>query len=396
MKTKISAFHFLHNEKFPGILLILCTLASLTITNSGLGNNYLHFWHFKIGSHGLEGWINDGLMAIFFLLVGLELKREILYGELSSTKKAVLPAIAAVGGMIVPACIYLYFNQGLETQRGAGIPMATDIAFALGVLSLLGNRVPNQLKVLLSALAVIDDLGAIIVIAIFYSNGLSFLDLSISLGIISLLFLLNKLRVHPLLFYLIGGLVAWYFMLHSGIHSTIAGVLVAFAIPIERPDKPSPASTLEHALHAPVSFFILPLFALANTCVAIGGDWVQGLLQPSGLGILLGLCLGKPIGIAGFSLLAIAIGISAFPNNIHWRNIIGIGFLGGIGFTMSIFISMIAFENPQLANNARLAILVASCFSGILGFLFLKTKPVGRRLIVKSSISMRKRGTRRA
>jgi NhaA family Na+:H+ antiporter len=311
-------------------------------------------------------------MAIFFLLIGLELEREIYQGELSSLKNASLPIFGALGGMLIPAGIFLLLNFGTETQSGAGIPMATDIAFAIGILSLLGNRVPVSLKIFLTALAVIDDLGAIIVIAIFYTSSLSFLSLGIAIGILGVLGILNRLKVHNLIPYLIGGVIAWYFMLQSGVHATITGVILAFVIPFGDGGEKSPSYILQHFLHKPVAFIILPLFALANTCIAIGGDWISNLGTPDSLGIIEGLVLGKPLGILLFSFIAVWLGLAVLPEDLKWKNILGAGFLGGIGFTMSIFITLLAFEDPALINGSKIAILIASCSAAILGFFTLK------------------------
>ncbi|HZX74352.1 MAG TPA: Na+/H+ antiporter NhaA, partial [Cyclobacteriaceae bacterium] len=260
---------FFESEKAGSIILIACTLASLLIANSDFQIPYLNFWNYPAAGHDISHWVNDGLMTIFFLLIGLELEREIYIGELSSIKNALWPTIAALGGMVVPAGIYIYINYGTPTQSGMGIPMATDIAFAIGVLSLLGKRVPASLKVFLTALAVIDDLGAILIIAFFYSGGISLLYLSLALGIFLVLCILNRLKVYILLPYLIGGVAMWYCMLHSGVHATITGVMLAFAIPFSDGGESSISYKLQHWLHKPVSFLILPLFALANTCIVI-------------------------------------------------------------------------------------------------------------------------------
>ena len=288
-------------------------------------------------------WINDGLMTIFFLLIGLELEREIYHGELSDIKNASLPIFGAIGGMLVPAGLFLLLNFGTDTQAGAGIPMATDIAFAIGILSLLGNRVPNSLKIFLTALAVMDDLGAIIVIAIFYTTSIAFINLFIALGVFGFLLILNRQKVHNLIPYLIGGVVMWYFMLHSGVHATITGVLLAFAIPFGNGGEKSPSYILQYFLHKPVAFFILPLFAVANTCISVGDSWQSSLGQTNSLGIMAGLVIGKPLGIWLFSFIGVGLGLCALPTDLKWKNIIGAGFLGGIGFTMSIFITLLAF-----------------------------------------------------
>ena len=369
--TKLFA-EFFESEKSGGLLLIACTLISLALTNSGLGETYLHFWHTPFAGHPIEFWINDGLMVIFFLLVGLELEREIYIGELSDVKNALLPIFGALGGMLVPAGIYLFFNYGTSTQSGAGIPMATDIAFALGVLSLLGSRVPTSLKIFLTALAVIDDLGAIIVIAIFYTKNLSWLNLSIAMGILGLLFIFNRLKVRNLIPCLIGGVVMWYFMLNSGVHATITGVLLAFVIPFGNGDEKSTSFLLQHFLHKPVAFFILPLFALANTAIILDLDLKEIVTAHYSMGIALGLIVGKPLGIFAMSLIAVKTGICKLPEDLNWRTIFGVGFLGGIGFTMSIFVTLLAFEDVTIINHAKIIILLSSLIAGLVGFFALK------------------------
>jgi len=366
---------FLASEQASGIVLIACTLLSLAISNSPFGAGYLAFWQAKVGGLSLEHWINDGLMAIFFLFIGLELERELYVGELSSFKHSVLPMIAAVGGMVAPATIHYMFNAGAPTQGGFGIPMATDIAFAVGVLAILGNRIPAALKVFVVAFAVMDDLGAIIVIAAFYTADLSITYLAAALAVWGALVVLNRrFRVMAMLPYLIGGVVMWTFMLKSGVHATLAGVLLAFAIPFSHKDEDqkSPSHRLEHALHKPVAFIILPIFALANTCIVIGADWFVELGSANSLGILAGLALGKPLGVTLTLLLAVAIGVCALPASLRWAHIIGAGFLGGIGFTMSIFITNLAFPDaPATINAAKIAILLASLFAGVGGMIWL-------------------------
>jgi Na+:H+ antiporter, NhaA family len=362
---------FFQNEKTSGVILIGCTVFSLWITNSDFSESYLHIWHYPMFGHTFEHWINDGLMAIFFLLVGLELGRSFFFGELSSVKKAGLPMAGALGGMIVPALIFTLFNYGTTTQSGAGIPMATDIAFAIGVLSLAGKLVPASLKIFLTALAVIDDLGAILVIAFFYTSSLSFLYLSLALAIFVLLLVLNKLKVYTLIPYLIGGVLMWYFMLHSGVHATITGVLLAFTIPFQNGKEDSLANKVEHFLQRPVMFIIMPLFALANTSIVIESNWYQHLFQNYSLGIFLGLVVGKPLGILSFSLLSIAIGWCAMPSGINWRHLLGAGMLGGIGFTMSIFITLLAFDNKLFIDGAKIAILISSTVAALIGYIYL-------------------------
>ncbi len=265
---------FFESEKAGGLLLILCTVVSLILANSAIGNAYHHFWLMEFSGQSIEYWINDGLMTIFFLLIGLELEREIYKGELSNIKDALLPIFGAIGGMFIPAGIFLFFNYGTATQSGAGIPMATDIAFALGILSLLGSKVPTSLKIFLTALAVMDDLGAILVIAVFYTKTILWSNLLIAMGIYVVLLVLGRLKVNNLIPYLIGGVIMWYFMLHSGVHATITGVLLAFAIPFGKGGKKSTSYILQHFLHKPVAFIILPVFALANTAIVLSSDIV--------------------------------------------------------------------------------------------------------------------------
>lgn len=364
---------FFESEKAGGIVLVFATIVSLILANSGFQENYIGFWNQGLGSHSLTDWINDGLMAIFFLLIGLELEREIYHGELSNIKNAALPLFGALGGMVVPAGIYLLLNFGTGTQSGAGIPMATDIAFAVGILSLLGNRVPVSLKIFLTALAVIDDLGAIIVIAVFYTKTIAFENLLAALGVWALLLVFNRMKVRNLIPYLIGGVFMWYFMLHSGVHATITGVLLAFAIPFGNGDKKSTSYILQDFLHKPVAFIVLPLFALANTCIPIDTGWQNSLGNYASLGIMIGLIVGKPLGIWLFSFVAAGLGLCALPKGLQWKNIIGAGFLGGIGFTMSIFITLLAFDEKAVIDHSKIAILIASMVAGTTGFLFLKS-----------------------
>lgn len=363
---------FFESEKSTGLILIACTIISLFMANSIFGAQYINTWHMKLGGESLEYWINDGLMTIFFLLIGLELEREIYKGELSNIKDALLPIFAALGGMLVPAGLYLMLNYGTIAQAGAGVPMATDIAFALGILSLLGNRVPLSLKIFLTALAVIDDLGAIMVIAIFYTKTILWSNLFYALGTMLVLFVLNRMKVKNLIPYLIGGVIMWWFMLHSGIHATVTGVLLAFVIPFGNGDKESTSSILQHFLHKPVGFFILPLFALANTAIVISSNIGETIAQHYSIGIALGLIVGKPLGIFVFSLAAVSLGICKLPSDLNWKTIIGVGFLGGIGFTMSIFITLLAFDDQTIISNAKFIILLSSLIAGLVGFIFLK------------------------
>ena len=365
---------FFDSEKSSGILLIICTIIAITITNSPIGQDYLSLWQTDVAGLKLEHWVNDGLMAIFFLLIGLELEREIYIGELSHIKNALLPICAAVGGMLLPALIHYLFNQSTPTQNGIGIPMATDIAFALGVLAILGNRIPASLKVFVVAFAVIDDLGAIVIIAAFYTAKLSVAYLVSALAVWALLIVLNRVfRVMALLPYLIGGVLMWFLMLKSGIHDTVAGIRLAFAIPFSAKDddKKSPSYKLEHFLHTPVAFIILPIFALANTGITLDADWLSGLSSANSLGVILGLVLGKPLGVTLFCFLAVALGICRLPADLKWLHIVGAGILGGIGFTMSIFITNLAFVGSlDIINAAKMSILLASLLAGFVGYLW--------------------------
>ena len=367
--------NFFDSEKSSGILLIICTVVSLLITNSILGANYLQLWHLDVGGLSVELWINDGLMAIFFLLIGLELERELKVGELSEIKNALLPIFAAIGGIAVPALIHFIFNHGTPTQAGIGIPMATDIAFALGVLALLGSRVPASLKIFLTALAVIDDLGAIIVIAVFYTAQLSTAYLFGAIVVFGILILLKKTGVMSLAPYLLGGVLLWFLMFKSGVHATIAGVLLAFTIPFsaKEDDEDSPSHKLEHFLHKPVAFIILPIFALANTGIVIGAEALQSLTTANSSGIMTGLLIGKPIGITLLSFVVVSLGICRLPLDLNWKHVFGAGILGGIGFTMSIFITNLAFVGESnIINASKMAILLASLTAGTIGFLWLK------------------------
>ncbi|MCL9809045.1 Na+/H+ antiporter NhaA [Flavobacterium luminosum] len=363
---------FFESEKASGIILLLCTFLSIVITNSAFEETYSHFWHLKIGSFSIEHIINDGLMTIFFLMIGLELEREVYIGELSNIRSAMLPIMGALGGMAVPALIYFFYNQNTPFQDGIGIPMATDIAFAIGILSLLGNKVPLSLKIFLTALAVIDDLGAILVIAFFYTKELNLTYLAIAMGIFGIMLVMNRLKVYKLIPYLILGVIMWYCLLHSGVHATITGVLVAFAIPFQQGEEHSISYQLEHWLHKPVSFIILPIFALANTAIVLNFDASQELLPTYALGIILGLVVGKPLGITLFSFLSVKFKWATMTDGLTWKSIFGVGLLGGIGFTMSIFVTLLAFTDTVIINNAKLYIIVASLISGILGLVFLK------------------------
>jgi NhaA family Na+:H+ antiporter len=310
-------------------------------------------------------------MTIFFLMIGLELEREVYIGELSSIKNAMLPVLGALGGMLLPALLYFLLNYNTPQSNGIGIPMATDIAFAIGVLSLLGNKVPSSLKVFLTALAVIDDLGAIIIIALFYSSDMNWVNLAIAMGLFAILLIMNRMKFYKLWPYLVIGAIMWYFMLQSGVHATITGVLLAFAIPFEDGSEKTISYQLEHKLHAPVAFIILPIFALANTAIVLNFDSTTG-IPLYGLGIIIGLLIGKPIGITAFSWLAVKLKTAILPEDLNWKLIFGVGILGGIGFTMSIFITLLAFNDPTIVNNSKLYIIIASLLTGLIGLLFLK------------------------
>ncbi|HMS63720.1 MAG TPA: Na+/H+ antiporter NhaA [Ignavibacteria bacterium] len=359
--------------KISGMLLLFCTIISIAVTNSFFGSTYIQIWQkeldFVIISKSIEHWINDGLMAIFFLLVGLEIKRELVKGVLSNVKSAMLPVISALGGVIFPALIFLFFNKGTEYTRGWAIPAATDIAFSLGILSLLGSRVPFAIKIFLTALAIIDDLIAIIIIALFYTSTIDVSYLIFAAVILTTLSLLNKSNFKNLSVYYLLGVLLWFFVLKSGVHATIAGVLLAFTIPTPFIEK------IEHRLFKPVTFLILPLFALANTAIPIDMEIIKGLSTPLSLGIIFGLFLGKVIGITTFSLAAAKLKLSSIPKNVTIRQIIAVGFIAGIGFTMSIFISNLSFNDILIINESKLAVLLGSLISAVTGILvFLSTK----------------------
>jgi NhaA family Na+:H+ antiporter len=418
--------HFLHSQTTTGLVLLLMTLTALILANSPFVDYYNHFFHtridFNVGewklSHTLHHWINDGLMAIFFFMIGLEIKREILVGELSNIKVAILPILSAIGGMLLPALIYMSINAGSQGASGWGIPMATDIAFAISVLVILGKRVSPALVTFLVALAIVDDLGAVLVIAIFYTDQIQFLPLLLSGASFSILLLFNRAGIHAILPYFIVGIFMWFFMLESGIHATIAGVLAAFTIPSRPKLTPTsftnstrnlldeydnypvatdhtlhenqkaillnikdtidsvstPAARLEHSLHLPVSLLIIPLFALANAGISIDFSLLGETIQESvSLGIIAGLVGGKVLGIFGVAWLAIKLGIAKLPEKSTMSQIFGVAFLGGIGFTMSIFVADLAFiGNETLIFQAKIGILTASLFSGLFGYIWLK------------------------
>ena len=352
--------------------------AALIIANSPLGPGYEALLHLHIGPLSLGHWINDALMAVFFLLVGLEIKREMLDGQLSSWSRRVLPGIAAAGGMIAPALVYVAFNQG-ASMRGWAIPAATDIAFALGVISLLGNRVPASLRIFLTALAIIDDLGAVVIIAFFYTADLSVIDLAAAGGVVAALIALNRFKVRRLSPYLLLGILLWVLVYRSGVHATLAGVVLALTIPMDRtPARPdsetkSPLHRLEHFLHLPVGFLIVPIFGLANAGVPVLSLPAEALAAPVTLGVALGLLIGKVIGVFGLSMLAIRLGFADLPSHANRQQMVGVAFLCGIGFTMSLFITLLAFPGEALLQSeAKIGILAGSFLSGIIGYAILR------------------------
>ena len=418
--------HFIHAQTTTGLILMFMTIIALILANTALANEYADFFHTKITlafgsfamSHSLHHWINDGLMAIFFFMVGLEIKREILIGELSNIKVAILPILAAVGGMVVPALIYYFFNYGGEGAKGWGIPMATDIAFAISALVLLSKRVSTALVTFLVALAIVDDLGAVIVIAVFYTEQINFIPLSLAFASFLVMVSFNRFGIHSILAYFIVGLVMWFFMLESGIHATIAGVIAAMSIPSKPKIVPdsftdqtkillqkydsypprqdhtinekqkailqnikdkidavgSPSASLEHSLHLPVSLLVIPLFALANAGISIDFSSISSTItEPISLGIIFGLIVGKVLGIAGVAWLAIKFKIAQLPLGSTMSQIFGVAFLGGIGFTMSIFVADLAFVgNEAFIFQAKVGILTASLFAGIFGYVWLR------------------------
>ena len=423
-KTILTPFQrFLHTESAGGILLIFFTLLAMLWANSPWAESYFALWEQKLSigfggwalSKALILWVNDGLMAIFFFLVGLEIKREVLIGELSSVKKASLPFFAAVGGMIIPALLFLLLQQGKAGASGWGIPMATDIAFSLGILSLLGKRVPLSMKIFLTAFAIVDDIGAVLVIALFYSNEIYLTALYIAFGLYAVLLILNFFNVKKKTPYLLLGIVIWYFFLKSGLHPTIAGIMVAFTIPISSRircrefvdeiednlvdfkdnnipndqlltyeqlsavgsiEKASekvqpPLQKLEHDLHSFVAFFILPVFALANAGVALG-DVGEAFSNPLTLNVAIGLLVGKTVGISLLCWIGVKIGIASLPEGTHWKHIIALGLLGGVGFTMALFIANLAFVDASLLGAAKIGILLGSTLAGVGGFFLLK------------------------
>lgn len=372
---------FFQNQQSSGILLVAFTAASLFISNSIWGEDYLKLWHFEFGTeafhlhlkHSVTDWINDALMAIFFLLVGIEIKRELVEGELSDRKKAMLPVIGAIGGMLVPALIYFFINMNSpESLSGIGIPTATDIAFAIAILGMLGDKVPPALKVFLTALAIIDDLGAILVIAIFYGQPISIPWLGVAAGFIVLLEIADRKNWDYIWLYAVLGIGLWFAMLHSGIHATISGVILAFMLPRQTNKEKKIANQIEHSLSWWVSFIILPLFAAANTAIQLDLKLMDQLLTPLSLGVFFGLVLGKPLGIFSFSWLAHKLKIAEISANIPLNKLLYAGILGGIGFTMSIFVANLAFNDITLINIGKVSIIIASVMAATIGFLGFK------------------------
>lgn len=369
---------FFANQQISGILLVFGTVVSLILANSQYGVPFQEFWGTKIGiehpqlhlNHSIVDWINDGLMTLFFLLVGIEIKRELVSGELSDRKKAMLPIIGALGGMIVPALLFLMINlNSPSTIRGMGIPTATDIAFAIAILGLLGDKVPISLKIFLTALAIIDDLGAILVIAIFYGHGIQLGWLLASLLIGVIIMVLNYKDLTYTWLYVILGFGLWFCMLHSGIHATIAGVIFAFLLPRQSNNESRMSDAFEHFLQVPVSFFILPLFAIANTAITINSNILSELIQPLPMGVFVGLFIGKPIGIFSFCWIASKLKLATIANEISLVQLLAAGILGGIGFTMSIFITNLAFVDIQYIQVTKISILLSSSVAAISGFL---------------------------
>jgi NhaA family Na+:H+ antiporter len=378
---------FFQSQQASGILLVAVTAASLFISNSIWGNEYRAFWDIHFGTeayhlhlnHSITDWINDALMAIFFLLVGIEIKRELLDGELSDRKRAMLPLFGALGGMAVPALIFFLFNlNSPETLSGVGIPTATDIAFAIAILGLLGNRVPAALKVFLTALAIIDDLGAILIIAIFYGQGVHWAWLGASALIVVVMYVVDKLDWDYAWLYITLGIALWFTMMHSGIHATLSGVILALMLPRQSKKEKKMSNQLEHSLSGYVSFLILPLFAAANTAIKIDMNMMDHLVNPLSLGIFFGLFLGKPLGIVTFSWMADKLGIAQISRSITFTKLLGAGLLGGIGFTMSIFVANLAFNDRELIDMAKLSIIIASITAALIGYWVLsKSKDSG-------------------
>lgn len=380
MSDQSALTRFINHEATAGLALVVAAAAALVLTNIGFAEFYDHFLELPVSVHigpiGLDKtlvhWINDGLMAIFFFLVGLEIKREVLQGNLSSREQIALPAIAALGGMAAPALVYAFFNQGnAETLRGWAIPAATDIAFALGALALVGSRVPLSLKVFLLTLATLDDLGAIVIIALFYASDLSLIGLGLAGVAFACLIVLNRLRIDRTAPYLFFGLAMWVFVLESGVHATLAGVALAMTIPLLRTDGTGFIHALEEGLHPYVKFLILPLFAFANAGIPLAGVSLEALTSSLPLGIAAGLLIGKPLGISLAVFACVSLGLAKLPERANWLHMIGVGCLAGIGFTMSLFIGTLAFDSPAQIDAVRLGVIAGSVLSTILGLAIL-------------------------
>ena len=366
----------LASETAGGLILIATATAALIVANSPLAEVYAHSLHAYLGPLSVHHWINDALMALFFLLIGLEVKRELVEGELSTWGSRILPGAAAIGGMAVPALVFLAFNgRDPSLAHGWAVPAATDIAFALGVLSLVGSRAPASLKIFLAALAIIDDLGAVIIIALFYTADLSLIDLAAAAGCVALMLVLNRLKVVSLLIYVAIGVAVWVFMYRSGVHATLAGVMVAFCIPIatRKQSGESPLHRLEHALHKPVAFLVLPIFAFANAGVSLSGLSADALLEPLVLGTATALLVGKLVGVMAGSAAVILPGLAKLPNGARWSHMIGVSLLCGIGFTMSLFIGLLAYDDVTLQDRVKIGVLAGSLLAGLLGYIALRS-----------------------
>lgn len=372
--------HFLDNEASGGIILMFVAVLAIMTANSPLAEGYFHALHVYVGPLSLQHWINDALMAVFFLLVGLEIKREMLDGQLSTWSRRILPGAAAAGGMLFPALFYVFFNRhDPSALRGWAIPTATDIAFALGVISLFGSRVPASLKIFLAALAIIDDLGAVIVIALFYTADLNLIALAGAAIVLGNLIIFNCMKVKALWPYLVLGAVLWILVFASGVHATLAGVMLALTIPLKlTPGTPeakhaeSPLHRLEHVLHKPVAFVIVPIFGFANAGVSFAGVTVDVFAEPLTTGVAAGLLLGKLVGVLGTVALLVKLGLADLPAKASWGQMMGTAFLCGIGFTMSLFIGLLAFNDPTVQDHVKIGILMGSVAAGVIGAICLR------------------------
>ncbi|OSI08940.1 Sodium/proton antiporter nhaA [Neisseria animaloris] len=379
MRDKLA--HFFSSEPAAGIVLMIAAMLGIVAANSPVSEHYFSMLGSYVAGLSVSHWINDGLMAVFFLFVGLEVKRELLQGELDTNAKRILPGLAALGGLMMPALFYVLFNSGNpETLKGWAVPAATDIAFALGVLALLGSRVPVSLKIFLTALAIMDDLAVIVIIALFYSSSISFIYLALAAATLAVLFFLNKKGILKSLPYLLLGVLLWFFVLKSGLHATLAGVLLAFAIPLRVQDSVQEAPLLkwEHALENPVAFFVVPVFGFANAGVSFAGLDGSVLFDPVVMGIFAGLFLGKQLGVFGVVWVTVKLGWTELPEGASWLQVYGVALLCGIGFTMSLFISLLAFVDPAIQDYSKVGVFLGSLFAGVLGYLVLKFAPFER------------------